>query len=87
MNRYDDFESLVRAAKSDSAPSLDVRASVLATLRARRTEAVERPERPPVLAAAMAVAVAILTLLPALQALGVLINPMTALVGAMRGVL
>jgi hypothetical protein len=88
MNRIDEFDELVNAARQELPPSIDVAASVLATVRTQ--QAMEAPDAMtwgPRMAAALALAVAVLTVIPALQAFSTLSNPMTALFGTLRNAL
>lgn len=88
MNHNEEFDELVKAARQEVAPSIDVTASVLATVRAQ--QAMDVPDAmlwAPRTAAVVALAVAVLTVIPALNSFWSLTNPMAALFGTIRNAL
>jgi len=88
MNFGDEFEELAEVTRKETPPAIDVTASVLATVRAQRDcEVYEFPLWATGRAAAVALAVAILTLIPAIQSFVSLTNPMAALFGTLRNAL
>lgn len=88
MKRELRLEELVDAARRESPPAIDVSASVLATVRAQQAqEAFDSTRWAPRMAAMVALAVAVLTMIPALQSFWSLTNPMAALFGTLRNAL
>ena len=88
MNYNDELDRMVEAARRDRPPALDLRDSVLATLRSQELQ--EVPDNvvwAPRSAAALALAAAVATAVPALQSFWSLTNPMSALFGALRNAL
>lgn len=75
MKERDGIESLAQTAQRDAAPRVDVAGRVLATIRARQADPVAQFGRRLSVCAAVACAVALLMVIPALDAYVMLQDP------------